>query len=370
MQTVKRDSFLNICTELYHAESCIATTFAVMNSSFELSHAELCIPNIDYLVANFLFSVHSLSLLDGYSQSLYASQTNSFMNNIQSRFSDTTHGMLWMLVTGLCFVGVTIVVRYVGTRIPAPEAAFIRYAFGTLLLLPIILKIIKGEAKINSWRIMLVRGVIHGIGVILWFYAMARIPIAEVTALGYITPVFITIGAALFLGEKLHIRRILAVFFGLVGVLIILRPGISEISSGQIAQLIAAPLFAVSMLMTKKMTAHESASVIVTGLSIVCTLTLLPPAISNWVTPNPIEIMLLAMAAVFATLGHYTMTHAFNLAPISVLQPISFLQLLWATLFGVVLFGESIDVFVVIGGTVLVISTSYIAYRESVANRG
>ena len=271
-------------------------------------------------------------------------------------------------MTGLCFVGVTIIVRYIGTRIPAPEAAFLRYAFGTLLLLPVIMQLIKGVAKINSWRIMLMRGVLHGIGVILWFYAMARIPIAEVTALGYITPVFITIGAALFFREKLHVRRILAVFFGLVGVMIILRPGLSEISSGQIAQLIAAPLFAASMLMTKKMTSNESLSVIVTGLSIVCTLTLLLPALSNWVAPNTTELSLLALTAVFATLGHYTMTQAFNLAPLSVLQPVSFLQLLWATLFGVILFDESIDIFVVIGGTVLVVSTCYIAHRESVAN--
>lgn len=291
------------------------------------------------------------------------------MRDNQNRFTDTTLGMFWMLMTGLCFVGVTIVVRYIGTRIPAPEAAFIRYAFGTLLLLPVIIQLIKGEAKINSWRIMLARGILHGVGVILWFYAMARIPIAEVTALGYITPVFITIGAAMFLGEKLQIRRIMAIFFGLLGVMIILRPGISEISSGQIAQLIAAPLFAASMLMAKRMTSNESLWVIVTGLSIVCTLTLLPPALANWVTPNFTEVFLLALAAIFATMGHYTMTQAFNLAPISVLQPISFLQLLWATLFGVILFGESIDIYVVIGGTVLVISTSYIAYRESVANR-
>ena len=291
------------------------------------------------------------------------------MQSKQSSFTNTTRGIFWMLMTGLCFVCVTILVRYVGTRIPAPEAAFIRYAFGTLLLLPIIIQLFKGVEKIHSWRIMLIRGVLHGLGVILWFYAMARIPIAEVTALGYLTPVVVTLGAALFLGEKLHIRRILAIAFGLLGVMIILRPGLSEISGGQIAQLLATPLFAASMLMTKKMTSTESLWVIVTGLSIVCTLTMLLPALSHWVTPNTKELLLLALTAVMATLGHYTMTKAFHLAPLSVLQPVSFLQLLWAILFGAMLFGESIDVFVFIGGAVLVISTTYIAHRESVANR-
>ena len=291
------------------------------------------------------------------------------MSSNQRRFTDTTRGMFWMLMTGLCFVGVTIVVRYIGTRIPAPEAAFLRYAFGTLLLFPVIIQLFKGTEKIRSWRVMLLRGFLHGVGVIFWFYAMARIPIAEVTALGYLTPVFITIGAALFLGEKLHIRRILAVLFGLLGVMIILRPGLSEISPGQIAQLVATPLFAASMLLTKRMTSTESLWVIVTGLSVVCTLTMLLPALSNWVTPNSTEVLLLALTAVLATAGHYTMTKAFHLAPLSVLQPVSFLQLLWAILFGVILFGESIDIFVFIGGAILVVSTSYIAHRESVANR-
>lgn len=272
-------------------------------------------------------------------------------------------------MTGFCFVGVTIVVRYIGTRIPAPEAAFLRYAFGTLIMLPVIIRLCRGTAKIHSWRVMLIRGVLHGIGVIFWFYAMARIPIAEVTALGYLTPVLVTVGAALFLGERLHIRRVLAVIFGLLGVMIILRPGLSEISSGQLAQLAAAPLFAASMLMTKKMTSTESLSVIVTGLSIVCTLTMLVPAVTHWVTPNLTELLLLALTAFLATVGHYTMTKAFHLAPLSVLQPVGFLQLLWAILFGAILFGESIDIFVIIGGAILVGSTTYIAHRESVANR-
>ena len=90
---------------------------------------------------------------------------------------------------------------------------------------------------------------------------------------------------------------------------------------------------------------------------------------AHWVTPNLIELALLTLTAVFATLGHYTMTQAYKLAPLSVLQPVSFLQLLWAIFFGVILFGESIDVFVIIGGAVLVLSTTYIAHRESIANR-
>lgn len=275
--------------------------------------------------------------------------------------------MFWMLITGLCFVGVTITVRYVGPRIPATEAAFIRYAAGTIFLLPIFFKMYTGTVQFYAWKTLIIRGMAHGFGVILWFFAMARIPIAEVTALGYLTPVLMTIGAALFFGEKLYVRRILAIVFGLIGVFIILRPGFSPISMGQIAQVMTAPLFAASMLLTKQLLKTESLSVIVASLTIVCSLTLLPLALMDWVSPNPVEIILLTLTAALATAGHFAMTKAFSLAPIAVLQPVSFLQLLWATLFGVALFGESIDGFVVLGGAVLVLSITYIAHRESIA---
>lgn len=275
--------------------------------------------------------------------------------------------MLWMLGSGLCFVGVTVSVRYVGTRIPAPEAAFIRYVVGTLFLTPFLLQIVRGHLAVQAWNMLLVRGVIHGVGVCLWFFAMARIPIAEVTALSYLTPILMTIGAAVFFGEKLYTRRIMAIVFGLLGVFIILRPGFSEISIGQIAQLVTAPLFAASLLLTKKLTHTEQLSVIVASLSIICSIALLPFALVNWVNPNGTELALLSLTGALATIGHFTLTRALTLAPISVLQPVSFLQLLWATLFGVLLFAESIDGFVVLGGSILVISISYIAHRESVA---
>jgi len=275
--------------------------------------------------------------------------------------------MLWMLISGLCFVGVTVTVRYVGTRIPAPEAAFIRYVVGTLLLFPVCIKMVKGTVKFYAWKALIVRGMAHGLGVILWFYAMARIPIAEVTALSYLTPVLMTIGAAIFFGEKLYARRILAIALGLTGVFIILRPGFTAISIGQIAQLMTAPLFAISLLMTKQLVKTESLSVIVASLSVVCSITLLPMALVNWVSPNIFEVLLLSLTAALATAGHFAMTKAFALAPVAVLQPVSFLQLLWASLFGVLLFGEKIDGYVVLGGAVLVLSITYIAHRESIA---
>ena len=163
-----------------------------------------------------------------------------------------------MFLSGLLFVAVTGTVRHLGSDMSSIQAAFIRYAFGTVLILPLMVHLYRSPGFtlptvrhniLYAWR-----GLVHGAAVILWFYAMARIPVAEVTAIGYTTPIFTTIGAAVFLGEILHMRRILAVAAGFIGAVIILRPGFQSIELGSLAQLLAAPLFAVSFLLTKKLT--------------------------------------------------------------------------------------------------------------------
>ena len=269
-----------------------------------------------------------------------------------------------MLLTGVLFVFVTGIVRHLGSALPAIEMAFIRYAFGILLVTPTLLTLFRTPPCVKITQFFAIRGFLHAGGVCLWFYAMARIPIAEVTAIGYIAPIFVTLGAALFLGEKLHARRVISVIVGFLGALIILRPGFQEINSGQLAQLCAAPIFAASFLMAKRMTDNHDAVVIVAMLTVFCTIALMPGALYYWQTPSPNEIGWLFFAALSATCGHYTLTQAFKAAPITVTQPLSFLQLVWATLLGVTLFDEAINVYVILGGGIVVASVTYISHRE------
>jgi drug/metabolite transporter (DMT)-like permease len=274
-------------------------------------------------------------------------------------------GIMWMVVTGLCFAAVTGIVRYLGSSLPAVEAAFIRYFIGVLMMGPVLYRLLNFRPSAKLLGGFALRGLVHGFGVIFWFYSMARIPMSEVTAIGFTTPIFVTIGAAIFLGEKLKIHRIASVLIGFIGTLIILRPGLQEVSLGQLSQLAAAPLFAVSFLIAKQLTKHVSADVIVAMLSVMCTLVLLPGALIDWQTPTVNEVFWLAVTAGFATFGHFAITKALQAAPISVTQPISFLQLVWATLMGIVLFGEAIDPYVILGGGIIIISATYISHRET-----
>lgn len=274
-----------------------------------------------------------------------------------------------MLLTGILFVGVTGIVRHLGSTLPAIEMAFLRYAFGIFLVAPTLLLLFRIPPSLKFIQFFAIRGFLHASGVCLWFYAMARIPIAEVTAIGYVAPIFVTVGAAFFLGEKLHARRIISVMVGFLGVLIILRPGFQEINSGQLAQLCAAPIFAASFLMAKRMTDNQDAAVIVAMLTIFCTIALMPGAIYYWQTPSLYEVVCLFFAALSATCGHYTLTRAFKASPITVTQPLSFLQLVWATLLGVTLFDEAINIYVILGGGIVVASVTYISHREVKAAR-
>ncbi len=276
----------------------------------------------------------------------------------------TAQGIFWMVLSTLAFVGITGIVRHLGSDLPAGQSAFIRYAFGLLVLAPALIKLARNPPALDLLKTFTLRGFAHALGVTLWFYAMARIPIAEVTAIGYLTPILVTIGAALFLGEKLRARRVAGVVIGLLGALVILRPGFQEISMGQLAQLGAAPLFAVSYLITKGLTGRAESGAIVAMLTLCCTIFLLPIALLDWQTPDLNDYMWLFICAIVATFGHYAMTRALAAAPISVTQPITFLQLVWASILGIVVFGEAVDPFVIFGGGIIVAAATWIAHRE------
>ncbi len=274
-----------------------------------------------------------------------------------------------MVFTGVMFLGVTAVVKHIGSDVPAAQAAFLRYVLGLVFLLPMIKPILAAHLTPRQKKLFWARGFVHTLAVILWFFAMARIPIAEVTAMNYLSPVYVSLGAALFLGERLPPRRLAAVILALIGAIIILRPGLRAVEIGHIAMLVTALCFAAGYLIAKQMSGEVSAPVVVGMLSITVTVGLAPFAAAVWVTPTLAQLGWLFLVACFATAGHYSMTLAFAAAPLTVTQPVTFLQLVWAVVLGAVVFGEAIDGWVILGGAVIMGSVSFITWREALARR-
>ena len=270
-----------------------------------------------------------------------------------------------MGLSGLCFIGVYVGVKYVGTRLPAAESAFLRYALGLVFLLPFVRSLWREGLPSQVIKLGIGRAVLHTFAVTLWFYAMARIPIAEVSSMGYLTPIFVTLGAVLTMGESLALRRGLAIAIAIIGVLVILRPGFREVSMGHLAMLGTTLCFGISYLMAKRLTDLASADMVIALLSIGVTIGLIPLTIPVWISPTSSEVGTLFAVAIFAVAGHYSMTFAFRSAPLTVTQPVTFLQLIWAVAVGYLLFGENIDSFVVLGGAIIIGAVLYITLREA-----
>jgi drug/metabolite transporter (DMT)-like permease len=291
------------------------------------------------------------------------------MASIDSGQNQPVTGVIWMVLTGLNFVAVTAIVKHIGNDVPAAQSAFLRYFLGLVFLIPMIRPILAAHLTKRQLKLFAARGVVHTIAVILWFFAMARIPIADVTAMNYLSPVYVTLGAALVLKEALPPRRLAAVIIALVGAIVILRPGFREIDQGHIAMLGTALMFAAGYLIAKQLSGEVSAAVVVGMLSITVTIGLAPFAWAVWVPVAWSDIGWLFLVACFATAGHYTMTLAFAAAPLTVTQPVTFLQLIWAVAMGALVFNEPVDGWVVFGGAIIMASISFITWREALAKR-
>lgn len=273
-------------------------------------------------------------------------------------------GVAWMLGSGLSFVGVNSIVRGLGTDIPAAQSAFIRFAFGVVFLLPVLPGLWRKGLPKGALGLSLWRGAVHVAAVLFWFYAMARIPMAQVTAIGYLNPVILLIAGAVLLGETLTLRRMIAVALALCGTLIVLRPGAQAVTAGHLSQICAAISFAGSYLFAKRLSALVPASTVVALLSLMVTIGLLPLALWVWVPVAPLHVAGLAVVAFLATAGHYMMTRAFRVAPMTVTQPVTFLNLVWAALAGSLIFAEPVDFWVLLGGGLIISAISWVTFAE------
>lgn len=274
-----------------------------------------------------------------------------------------------MLVTGLCFVAVTATVKMVGDDVPAIQSGFLRYALGIVFLIPMVPSVRRASLDRGLAGLFVLRGTAHALAVSLWFFAMTRIPIADVTALNYLNPVYVILLAVVFLGERLGPYRIAAVAMAFIGTFVIIRPGFREIDLGHVTMLVTAVAMAASYFLAKLASQRVAAEVVVFYLSLVVPILLAPLAWYVWVPVGWGDLGWLFLCAFFATIGHYTMTLAFRAAPLAVTQPVTFLQLIWATALGVFVFGEPADIFVITGGGMIIAAVSFITWRETVLAR-
>ena len=175
------------------------------------------------------------------------------------KLSPAVRGMLWAASAGVLFSLLNTVVRSITLNLDVYESLFLRYAFGMLVMLPWVLRdptsYVPKDIKGQFWR-----GAVHTLGLMFWFTALPHTSLADMTALGFTGPIFIMLGAAWFLGEKMRADRWIAALIGFAGVLVVVGPQLSGTGGFYtLVMLASSPMFAASFLITKALTRHESA---------------------------------------------------------------------------------------------------------------
>ena len=274
-------------------------------------------------------------------------------------------GMLWVALSGLLFSCLNATVRTITLSLDPFQSQFLRYLFGIVALLPLVLR--KGWLAYRPVNLsgQFWRGAVHSVGLTLWFVALPHLGLADLTAIGFTGPIFIMLGASWFLGEKMRGDRWVAAGIGFAGVVVVVAPRLTgEGGWYALAMLASCPVFAASFLMTKTLTRYEKPGVIVLWQAISVTAFSLPLGLLHWSPPTSWQWLGFGMAGVLGSLGQYCLTRGFRAADISATQSLRFLDLIWASLMGWLVFSDVPSQTTLLGALVILASTIWIARRE------
>lgn len=278
-----------------------------------------------------------------------------------------------MAATGVLFTVLNATMKKLAHELDPWLVGFLRYVLGAIVMLLPALRLGLRELWPKAVKLQAIRGLFHAGGMLLWFAALPLVTLAELTAIAFSGPLFICLGAVLFLNERMTGARWAAVLLGFAGVLLVANPfeagGFSGISTGMLLMLASAPVFAGSFLVAKVLTRHERSEVMVLWQHLLVSLLLLPFALIWWTPPAPGQWLLLVVCGFLGAGGHYCMIRAFRVADISAVQSVKFLELVWAAILGLVMFGTVPAGWTVAGGVVILASTLWLARREASASQ-
>jgi drug/metabolite transporter (DMT)-like permease len=282
------------------------------------------------------------------------------------RLPPVVRGMVWTVLSGVLFTMLNASLRKMTLVMDPLQAQFLRYLFGMLVMLPLVLRFGLGAFRPNNIRGQFLRGFVHAIALGLWFLALPHMSLPDVTSIGFTTPIFVMIGAALVFGEKMRWDRWLSSVLGFGGILLVVWPNLSH-GSGMytLLMLASAPAFAASFLITKALTRYESAPTIVLWQAVTVAALSFPFALLNWQWPLLSQWLVFLGCGCLGSAGHYCLTRAFASADISATQSVKFLDLVWSSILGYLMFADQPSQWTLLGGTVICGSTLWIARREA-----
>ena len=279
---------------------------------------------------------------------------------------DPIRAVIWITVAMALFAVLAAASRKAALMGMHPlEVAFLRNLSATLFLMPMLAWRGRALLRSNALHLYGIRVAISAFSMTAWFYALALIPVAEVTAIGFLAPLFGTIGAVVILREKIRFRRMTALAVGFVGAMIILRPGSEPFGLGQACAIFNAISSGVMTVLLKQLSSEDDSAKIVFLTTIMMLPPTLVPALFVWQTPGWEYLPAIATIGLTAVVGHYCLMRGFASTDASLVMTFDFSRLPFAVLIGWLMFGEVADIWTWVGAAVIFASAIYITRREA-----
>lgn len=265
--------------------------------------------------------------------------------------------VLWMIGALLSFSTMAISIRALSDKLSVMEILATRSGFGLTLLLCALAVRPQFRADINLKRIGMhgVRNIAHFAGQYLWASGLLLLPLATVFSLEFTMPAWTVLLATLFLGEKLTASRVGAVILGIVGVIVILRPGVSSFQPATLLVLSAALCYALTMIATKVLTANQTTFAIIFWMNVIqLPLALIGSDLSAWGALDLHHVPAILGLGIAGFTSHFCLSNAFRAGDASVVVPIDFLRIPLIAVVGWWLYGEHVDVLVFVGAGIII----------------
>ena len=269
------------------------------------------------------------------------------------------------LIASFCAVLMSVFLKLAQEDSNVFTIGFLRFFFGLLLITPIIIQSSFKIYNTINFKLHILRCIINVPMMIFGFAALTYIPLEQIKAIGFLSPILVVILSVIFLGERIYLIRTFSLILGFIGTLIILRPGFIEINIGVYMVLASALLWSCVIIITKFMSKNDSAMTILTFQYTFVTLFTFPLAIIYWNNPSFISLIYTLLAAIVGTVLHLCINNAYKLSDLSIIQPVWFTQLVFASFLGFIIFGSLPDFFTWIGAILVFISVLIITYREN-----
>lgn len=280
------------------------------------------------------------------------------------RLPPNVQGALWLVSGGFIFTSTSVMIRLLSEQIESVQTAFFRAVIGLLLLVPMI-----ATGRVTPWHSKRIKGhfwrtFMGTTSMVLGFYAVSMLPLADATAIAFSQPLFSVVVAVVLANEKVRWRRWTATAVGFAGVLIMVRPGEGSLQLGALVALANAASVAISILLVKRLSDSEAPLMILTQFAIFSTLLLAPAAIWVWRWPDLWGWVLAVGIALTATVGQYFWVQAFKSGEMSAVAPFEYVRLPFAVFMGWLIFGEMPVIWTYVGAAIVIASALYIAHRE------